>query len=121
MDTTTRSAPADTTSGADLGVEPLRIFISLDEAGAMVQRSARWVERHLVLNARNGAPALVVVPSCGSSGRAAGKLVDRNDWLAWVRSWAYTCPRSGSGRMDRPSVPLALLSPSKRQRIARGF
>jgi len=102
----------------ELGEPP--VYITLAEAGARVRKSARWVERHLSLNVNAGAPAVIVIPSIGRSGRAAAKLVSSQEWSIWLSSFAVTRPVSGSGRPSRPAIPVDLLPPSQRKRFERG-
>jgi hypothetical protein len=96
-------------------------YITLAEAGATVRKSARWVERHLSVNVNAGAPAVIVIPSIGRSGRAVAKLVSSRAWATWLASFAVTRPVTGPGRPSRPGVPIDLLAPTQRRRLARGF
>ena len=92
-------------------------YITLAEAGAQVRKSARWVERHLSINVNAGAPAVIVIPSIGRSGRAAAKLVSSRQWSTWLRTFEKTRPVSSAGRVSRPAVPVDLLAPSQRRRV----
>lgn len=103
-------------------------YLTLEEAGAFVRRSARWVELHLGKYRRSGAPAIIVLPTNGASGRAAGKLVDRDEWERWLRTLAV----SAAPRERRPPppplttgrpvqvIPVGLMSPSQRDRVEKG-
>lgn len=103
-------------------------FLTLEQAGRLAgDLGARWVQEHLVSHAHLGAPAIIALPSNGSSRRRAATLVDRRAWEAWIRSFEVqnatmkrTAPDAGSNH-GTPFVPAGLLSPTTRRRAARRF
>lgn len=117
MSITTTAEPAEQQH------QNVNLFLTLEEAGAMVRKSAVWVERHLTAYRRSGAPAVLAGFTSQDSERAAVKLVERDPWVAWVRSWGdKVAEKVADGTVAKPTViPVGLQSTSMRRRAARGF
>ncbi len=99
-----------------------RPFLTLAEAGTTIGRGKAYVQQ--LRQRLPGAPTLIVLrcPTAdGSPGRAV-RLVDRDEWFAWVRAQrepavARSGPvlRSTTERDAVPLLPDALLPASKRR------
>jgi hypothetical protein len=101
---------------------PDRPFLTFAEAGATIARSASYVRT--LLQRLPGAPTAIVLrcpTTDGSTGRAH-RLVDRDEWFAWVRDQREAAvgrgePMAGTAVAFEPvpTLPAILLPPSQRR------
>ena len=95
-----------------------RPFLTMAEAGAMVGRSAEWVRR--TLRCTPGAPAPIVLRSPGDvhGERRRHELVDRQEWVGWVRAQTERVVDLDAGpaiAQPRPTLPAGLRPASQRR------
>ena len=102
---------------------PLPPVITLAAAGAMIDRSARYVRRHLLHTP--GAPDPIALESPGDvegRGETTWALVTE-EWLEWLKTKRYWARRRAEQAPARPGhgdpgdLPAALLSPAQRRRL----
>jgi hypothetical protein len=93
-----------------------RTYLTMEEAGAEIGRSAAYVKRHL--EQTSGAPGLYGIPSPNDAEGSGPKthLVKRAEWLMWVETFLVrleTWPESITTAAK--AIPIDLMSPAQRR------
>jgi len=99
-----------------------RPFLTLTEAGVTIGRSPGYVRS--LLQRLPGAPAVITLrcPTADGSPGRAHRIVDRDEWFAWVRAQREVAVAREETALGVPGaftamalLPSALLPPSKRR------